>query len=325
MAVPGQRGLADEHLAARVGVGQLAHLPDVVVGAGVLVADAVGELVPGRGVVVEGVVLADAVDHVDPEAVDAPVEPEAHDLLHALDHARVLPVEVGLLGQEQVQVPLSRRLVEGPGRPVGERRLPVVRGAAVGGGVPPDVEPPVGIVPARSGGHEPRVLVRGVVRDEVEDDPQAELTGLGDERIGRREVPEERVDVAVVGHVVAEVGHGGPVERREPHRIDAQPHQVVEVGADPVEVADAVAARVGERARVDLVDDAGHPPGQLVRGGGGRGEGIGGRRGHRTNGSHREVRAPRQATAPRRRCATPGDPRYGDGSPQPPASRREPS
>jgi hypothetical protein len=64
----------------------------------------------------------------------------------------------------------------------------------------------------------------------------------------------------VVGHVVAEVGHGGAVEGREPQRVDAEPDEMVEVLGDAGEVADAISARVRERARVDLVDDGGLPP-----------------------------------------------------------------
>ena len=72
-----------------------------------------------RRVVGQAGVLADAVDDVDAEPVDAPVEPEPQDAVHGLDHLGVGPVEVGLLGEEQVEVPLLGVLVPGPGRLVG--------------------------------------------------------------------------------------------------------------------------------------------------------------------------------------------------------------
>src|SRR3712207_8417093 len=52
---------------------------------------------------------------VDPDAVDAAVEPEADDAVELLPHGGVVPVEVGLLGGEQVQVPLA-------GPAVGDRK-----------------------------------------------------------------------------------------------------------------------------------------------------------------------------------------------------------
>ena len=84
---------------------------------------------------------------------------------------------------------------------------------------------------------------------------------LCDEPVERREVAEERVHVAVVGHVVPEVGLGRRVERADPHGVDAEPDEVVEAGRDPVEVAHAVAVGVLEGTGVDVVDDAGLPPG----------------------------------------------------------------
>ena len=71
---------------------------------------------------------------------------------------------------------------------------------------------------------------------------------------------EDRIDVAVVGDVVAEVGHRRAEDRRQPDRVDAEIDEVVEAVDDPGQVADAVAVRVLERARIDLVDDAGLPP-----------------------------------------------------------------
>src|SRR3712207_8564277 len=73
---------------------------------------------------------------VDPDAVDTTVEPEPHRPVELLLHDRVVPVEVGLLGREQVQVPLPHRPVRlahaGPGRtaegadPVVGRPVPAV-------------------------------------------------------------------------------------------------------------------------------------------------------------------------------------------------------
>ena len=73
-------------------------------------------------------VLGEQRGGVDADAVDAPVEPEPQDVLELLADLRVVPVEVGLLGGEQVQVPLARR--RRPGSRRGRRRWTASRSAA---------------------------------------------------------------------------------------------------------------------------------------------------------------------------------------------------
>ena len=49
--------------------------------------------------------------------------------------------------------------------------------------------------------------------------------------------------------------------------LSAQIHQMLKTVDDPLQVTDAVAIRIFETARIDLVDDAALPPAQAVRGG----------------------------------------------------------
>jgi hypothetical protein len=83
---------------------------------------------------------------------------------------------------------------------------------------------------------------------------------LGQQRVEFRQITEHRLDVARIGDVVAVVGHGGGVERRDPERVDAELGQVGQPGPDAGEVTDAVAVAVGEAADVDLVEDRIPPP-----------------------------------------------------------------
>ncbi len=109
-------------------------------------------------------------------------------------------------------------------------------------------------------GLEPDVRVGGVVRDEVDDDPHAELVRalLHPVEVGERS--EQRVDVAVVGHVVAGVLLRRGEERGEPDGVDAELGEVVEACRDAGQVAHAVAVGVRERTGVDLVDHGRAPP-----------------------------------------------------------------
>ena len=232
----------------------------------------------GRGRVVgQAVGLDETVRHVDAEPVDPAVEPEPEDAAELRAHLFVRPVEVGLRRVEQVQVPLAGRTVRfdhaGPCR-TAEDRLPVV-GRQLALLALALTEQVTGALRAsRRGGQgrlEPLVLIGRVVRHEVDDDADAAAVRLREHRVEVAERAEERVDVAVVGDVVAGVVLGGLLERAEPECVDAELDQIVEVRGHAGQVADAVARAVGERARVDLVDDGGAPPlgsrtgGEVVR------------------------------------------------------------
>jgi hypothetical protein len=91
------------------------------------------------------------------------------------------------------------------------------------------------------------VLVRGVVRDEVEPDVDAERASLGDERVVVGKRPVVGMNVAVVGDVVAPVDVRARVNRAEPEGVDTERRKVPKMRTD-----------AAERAEVDLVD------GQLI-------------------------------------------------------------
>ena len=89
-------------------------------------------------VVAEARVLDQVLEGVEAEAVGAAVEPEAHRLEHRALEGGVSPVEIGLRGEELVEVVLMGGRVERPAA-AAEDRQPVVRRAAVRRGVAPDV------------------------------------------------------------------------------------------------------------------------------------------------------------------------------------------
>ena len=263
----GDVGLAEEQAGRVVGLRHPAPAPQDVVQLGPLGVHPLGLVVDpevDRRVVAQLLVLDDHVADVDAEAGGAAVEPEALDPVELLDEVRVPPVEVRLLGDEVVQVPLAgrRRRSSRPARRTssascwGRRR----RGRRAGHRRPTRT--------SRGGRRHGRSGSRGTTGAGRSSGsaPGPCSTRMFRSRRGRDQLVEVgqraqgRVDVAVVGDVVAPVLVGRDGDRVQPDGVDAQPLQVVQVAGDAPQVADAVAVRVGERPGVDLVDDAVHPP-----------------------------------------------------------------
>jgi hypothetical protein len=201
-----QVDLAHHQPVARVRVEEAAQVAHDGVGLGAVVEGGVRDARQLGRVVGQVGPLAHALHDVDPEAVDPAIEPEPHDAVHGLDHLGVRPVEVGLLGQEAVEVPLAGGVVPGPRGRFDEGGRPVVR-RSVRRALAPDVPVALGAVARPAGLDEPRVLVGGVVRHPVDKDPEPAPVGVGQQPVEVVERAEQGVDRAVVGHVVAEVGH----------------------------------------------------------------------------------------------------------------------
>ena len=235
-------GFRQQHLALGIGVELGAQLPD----------DGVGF----RQVLVVGAVaLAQIGDRIEPEAVDAGIEPALHHLHQRADHARIVEIEIRLVREEAVPVEGAGFRVPGPVRLLGVGEDdPRARIFLVG--IAPDI--PVararfGI--AAAGALEPVVLVGGMIDDEFGDDPQAAPLGLDDEAAEILHGPEIGIDGAVVGDVVAVVAAGRGIERQQPQRGDAEVLQIAELLGQAREIADAVIVAVGKGLDVKLIDD----------------------------------------------------------------------
>ena len=154
-------------------------------------------------------VLEEDVEDVEPEAVDAAIEPAAdHVELRRLDR-RVAPVQLGLLDEERVHVELLARGLVLPGR-APEERQPVVgrQRVAVGvvtGRVAPQVA--VGVRPlarrATAWNHACWSLVWFITRSRITRMPRACASRTSRSKSASR--PEQRIDRGVVADVVADI------------------------------------------------------------------------------------------------------------------------
>ena len=208
-------------------------------------------------------VLEQAVGDVDPEAVDAAVEPEPQHVLEHRAHLGVAPVQVGLGAVEDVEVPVA--VVELLPRDPAEHGAPVVRRLLAPAALARAEHVALPLGAAHVGGQrllEPLVLVGGVVGHQVDDDLEAEGVRLLEQRVGVGEAAEPGVDVDVVGHVVPRVVLRARVERRDPERVDPEVAQVRQPRGDARQVTETVAVGVREGADVHLVDDGVAPPGR---------------------------------------------------------------
>ena len=213
-----------------------------------------------RRIVLEPGRMEIEVDRVEAEAVDAALQPEADGLEQRVLHGAVVEIEVRLLGEEIVQVVLAAARVPLPGR-AAEDRQPVVGRRAVRLGVGPDVPVGLGIVAARTAFPEPGMLVGGVRDDRIDHHAQPEPVRLVDQRVEIGERAEHRIDVAIVGDVVAEILHRRLEEGRDPDRVGAERRRcAASRRMMPLRSPMPSPFEVLEAARIDLVDHRAAPP-----------------------------------------------------------------
>jgi hypothetical protein len=192
---------------------------------------------------------------VEPQRVDAEIEPELHDVDHGIDDGGVVVVEIGLVRKKPVPVVLAGDRIVRPVRflRVGEDDPRLGKRAIR---VAPDVEGALGRSRGRAAGAlEPGVLIGRVIDDQLDENPDVPRVRGADQL---REIVERavgRVDVAVVGDVVSVVAQRRRKEGEQPEARDADPLQVVELLRDALEIADAVVVAVEERLDVRLIDD----------------------------------------------------------------------
>ena len=173
-------------------------------------------------------------------------------------------VELRLLAQEVMEIILLAPRIPGPARPAKDG-LPIVGGRPIRLRIGPDIPVRFRIGPVLPALLEPVMFMRCVGIDLVDNDLEAKLMGARDQPVEILQRPEHRVDIAIVSDIIAIIIHGRGKERREPDRIHAERRDMVEPLYDARQVADAIAIRIEEAARIDLIDRRAFPPRGILR------------------------------------------------------------
>ena len=209
-----------------------------------------------KRIVRQALFFGDKRDYVLPEAVHPFVQPEAHDFFDFLAHLGVIHVQIGLLLGEQMQIKFVYIIVILPGAAlkdagpvVGRQELMALSAAGA-----PVIVVVVGVILPLAALLEPHVLIGGVVHHQVHEHPHPPLVGAVQHLFEHLQVAVVRVDIHVVGNVIAKVRVGRGVERREPYGVHVQALDIIQLGQHAPKIADAVAVAVAEAARPDLID-----------------------------------------------------------------------
>ena len=99
--------------------------------------------------------------------------------------------------------------------------------------------------------------------------------GMGNQRIESLEIAEVGMHRLVIGDVVTAIAQRRITDGRHPHRIHAQPLEVVQPLAETIQIPDPIAIAIGEAARNQFVDHRPLPPGGGALSCGGSGHGTG--------------------------------------------------
>ena len=107
------------------------------------------------------------------------------------------------------------------------------------------------------------MLVRRVRDDLIDDDLQPQPVRLCHQRVEIGKRAEHRIDIAIIGNIIAHISHGRGEEGREPDAVNAKRGDIGQTFRHPGKIAIAVAGRILKRARIDLIDHRSLPPVRL--------------------------------------------------------------
>ena len=209
-----------------------------------------------RNVLTAGAVPLDKVrNRIEPQPIHAHIHPETHGIEHLFHHPWVIKIEIRLMPEEAVPIVLLRNVVPGPVRLFGvgeddaDAVIHLVR-------VTPHIHFALGRIlwrmPRRL---EPRVLIRGVIDDKFNHHLHVAGVGCIQKFLKIADRPITRVDVCVIRNVIPVITQWRREKRQDPKAGNAKILQIVQLGDEPLEVADTVTIGVCKCAHMQFIDD----------------------------------------------------------------------
>ncbi len=207
-------GLTDQHRISGILVHDLSHFAQHLMNFRQVVCVLVRDLriaisvLPGQyRVVMQIGVFKQARDGINSKPGHAPVEPEAHGVVHRLPHLGIAPVQIGLFRVEVMVVILVGDWVECPCG-MAKPRLPVVGRLVWPLPVSPDVPVALRVCARRTRFRKPGMLVRRVIGNKIHDHADVAFLRFADQPVEVRESAIKRIEGCVVGDVVTEIHQG---------------------------------------------------------------------------------------------------------------------
>ena len=211
-----------------------------------------------RRIVREGQILFDIDDGVDPEARKALVQPPVHHVVELLPHHRIFPVQIRLLLGKHMEIVFVRA----------GHRLPAAAaeiGAQIAGRIAVFAPAEIEVVRVLSlwvgqSLSEPFVLIGAVVDDQIHDDVHIPLFRLVQQLVKLLHGAELPGNAVIVGDVIALIGKGRGIDGRQPENVNAQAFQIIQLGQNSCQIADAVTVGVEKALGINLIGNLVVPP-----------------------------------------------------------------
>ena len=107
---------------------------------------------------------------------------------------------------------------------------------------------------------EPFVLRGSVVEHKIHNDADIMLPGIVRQMLEVVQRAIHRIDVFVIRDVITEVDLGRGIARCDPNGIDPKIFQIIQMGVDALEIANAIIVTIGKAARINFIEDHMLPP-----------------------------------------------------------------
>ena len=165
--------------------------------------------------------LLDVDNGIDAETAHALVQPEVGRIIERPTHSGIFPVEIRLCRGKGMQIILLPRFAPSPGT-AAKDGAPVGRRRAIRLGIPPDIPVCMFAVPRACRIDKPRMLVGGMVIDQIHHHADIPLLALSKQIFHVFHCAIGRVYSGKIRNVIAVVHHRRGVNRRQPDSPYAQ-------------------------------------------------------------------------------------------------------